>query len=141
MKTLVLVILMAINNYIVHSQVPTAIDITVQINNLKNDNGFVLLGLHNQETFNNVKTPALIRIQEIIKGGKVEVTFKNVTEGYYAIMVVHDENANNQMDFELNGMPKEAYGMSNNNMSFGPPTFEDAKFKVKKENLNFDIRL
>ena len=141
MKTLVLVILMAITNYIAHSQEPTGVNITVQINNLKNDNGFVLLGLHNQETFINVKTAALNRIQEKIKGGKIEVTFKNVPEGDYAIMVVHDENANNRMDFELNGMPKESYGMSNNNMSFGPPVFEDAKFKVGKEDLSLNIRL
>ena len=141
MKTLVLVILLAITNYIAHSQESTGIDITVQVNNLKNDNGFVLLGLHNQETFINSETPALNRIQGKIKDGKIEVTFKNIPEGDYAIMVVHDENANNKMDFELNGMPKEAYGMSNNNMSYGPPVFEDAKFKVEKENLNFDIRL
>ena len=141
MKTLVLIILLAITNYIAHSQESTGIDITVQINNLKNDNGFVLLGLHNQETFTNTNTPALNRIQGKIKNGKIEVTFKNVPEGNYAIMVVHDENANNRMDFELNGMPKEAYGMSNNNMSFGPPMFEDAKFKVTDKNLNLEIRL
>jgi len=141
MKTLVLVILLAITNYIAHSQESKGIDITVQINNLKNDNGFVLLGLHNQETFMNTKASALTGIKEKIKDGKIEVTFRNVTEGDYAIMVVHDENANNRMDFELNGMPKEAYGMSNNDMSYGPPLFEDAKFKVKKENLSFEIRL
>jgi len=141
MKTLVLIIFLAIANFMVHSQEQTGIDITVQINNLKNDNGFVLLGLHDQNTFMNSETPALNRIQEKIENGKIEVTFKNIPEGDYAIMVVHDENANNRMDFELNGMPKEQYGMSNNNMSFGPPIFEDAKFKVEKENLNLKIRL
>jgi len=141
MKALVLIIFMAITNYIAHSQEPTGIDITIQVDNLKNDNGFVLLGLHNQETFEDIKTPALNRIQEKIKNGKIEVTFKNVPEGDFAIMVVHDENANHRMDFELNGMPKEAYGMSNNNVSFGPPMFDDAKFKVEKENLILKIRL
>jgi uncharacterized protein (DUF2141 family) len=141
MKTLVLIILLAITNYIAHSQESTGIDITVQINNLKNDNGFVLLGLHNQETFINTETPALNRIQGKIKNGKIKVVFKNVLEGVYAIMVVHDENANNKMDFELNGMPKEAYGMSNNNMSYGPPVFEDAKFKVTDKNLELEIRM
>lgn len=141
MKTLVLVILLVISNYIAHSQESSGIDITVQINNLKNDNGFVLLGLHNQETFMNTETPALNSIQGKIKDGKIEVVFKNIPEGDYAIMVVHDENANNKMDFELNGMPKEAYGMSNNNMSYGPPIFEDAKFNVTDENLDLEIRL
>ena len=89
----------------------------------------------------NTETPALNSIQGKIKDGKIEVVFKNIPEGDYAIMVVHDENANNKMDFELNGMPKEAYGMSNNNMSYGPPIFEDAKFNVTDENLDLEIRL
>jgi len=141
MKTLVLIILMAITNYIAHSQEPTGVDITVQINNLKNDNGFVLLGLHNQNTFMKTEIPALNSVQEKIKDGKIKVTFKNIPEGIYAIMVVHDENANNRMDFDLNRMPKEPYGMSNNNMSYGPPLFDDAKFEVGKEDLNLEIRL
>jgi len=141
MKTFVLIVLMAITNYIAHSQESIGVDITVQINNLKNDNGFVILGLHNQTTFMNTKTSALNRIKEKIKDGQIEVIFKNVPEGEFAIMVIHDENSNNKMDFELNGMPKEAYGMSNNNMSFGPPMFDDAKFKVEKENLHLKIRL
>jgi uncharacterized protein (DUF2141 family) len=48
-------------------------------------------------------------------------------------MVLHDKNGNNQMDFESNGMPKEAYGMSNNPMSYGPPQFSDAAIEVKED--------
>jgi len=44
------------------------------------------------------------------------------------------------MDFEANGMPKESYGMSGNAMTMGPPTFNDAKFEVSNENLEFNIR-
>ena len=141
MKTIVLAILLAISNFIVQAQDSKGVDITININNVKNDNGFVILGLHNQETFMAKGKSALKRIKRKIKNGKIKVTFDNVQEGNYAIMVIHDENANNQMDFELNGMPKEAYGISNNNISFGPPRFEDAKFKVEKENLNLEIRL
>ena len=146
MKTIVLAILLAISNFIVQAQDSKGVNITINISNVKNDNGFVILGLHNQETFMAKGKSALKRIKrEIkngkIKNGKIKVTFDNVQEGNYAIMVIHDENANNQMDFELNGMPKEAYGISNNNISFGPPIFEDAKFKVEKENLSLEIRL
>jgi len=141
MKTIVLAMLLAISNFIVQAQDSKGVDITININNVKNDDGFILLGLHNQETFMNKEKPALKRIKKEIKNGKIEVTFENIKEGNYAIMVIHDENRNNRMDFELNGMPKEAYGMSNNNMSYGPPRFDDAKFKVEKENLNLEIRL
>jgi len=141
MKTLVLGILLAICNYITHAQEPKGVDVTITINNIKNDNGFILLGLHNQETFMVREKPALKKIKEEINNGEIKVVFKNIPEGQYAIMVVHDENANNRMDFELNGMPKEDYGTSNNEMSFGPPRFEDAKFKVTDENLDLEIRL
>jgi len=141
MKTIILVMLLAISHFIVQAQESKGVDITIRINNIKNDNGFILLGLHNQETFMAKEKPALKRIKEKISNNEIKVTFDNVKEGNYAIMVIHDENANNQMDFKLNGMPKEAYGMSNNNMSFGPPTFDDAKFKVEKESLNLEIRL
>ena len=55
-------------------------------------------------------------------------------------MALHDENDNNAMDFEDNGMPKESYGMSNNPMSYGPPQFATAKFEVASEDLEMNIR-
>ena len=75
----------------------------------------------------------------LIEKNKVIITFKNVLPGEYAIMSVHDENDNKQMDFELNGMPKESYGVSNNPMSYGPPQFSEAKFTLNNENINMSI--
>ena len=75
-----------------------------------------------------------------IKDGKITLTFENVLPGDYAIMALHDENENMRMDFEDNGMPKESYGISNNVMSFGPPQYDDAKFKVENKNLKLKIR-
>ena len=141
MKTIILTIILAISSLLSQAQEQKGIDITITINNVKNDNGFILLGLHNQKSFMNKTEKALQHQKSTIIDGKITVVFKNVPKGEFAVMAVHDENANNQMDFELSGMPKEAYGMSNNNMSFGPPLFSDAKFTVNNENLNLDIRL
>jgi len=44
------------------------------------------------------------------------------------------------MDFDSNRMPLEDYGMTNNPLSYGPPQYDDAKFKVTNEDLNFNIR-
>lgn len=140
MKTIILTIILAICNFISQAQQQNGIDLTVTINNVKNDNGFVILGLHNQQTFMNKSIDALDKKQATINEGKISVTFKNVIPGDYAIMAIHDENDNNQMDFQTNGMPKEAYGMSNNEMSFGPPLFSDAKFTVADKNLDLEIR-
>ena len=75
-----------------------------------------------------------------IKDGKTTVTFENVTPGEYAIICYHDKNNNDKMDFSSNGMPLEDYGASNNNMSFGPPNYEDAKFTFKDKDISLEIR-
>lgn len=140
MKTLILTLILTFCNFISHAQEQKGVDITVTVNNIKNDDGYVLLGLHNQKTFMNKSLNALERKKALITDGQISIVFMNIISGDYAIMAIHDENANNQMDFELSGIPKEAYGMSNNNMSFGPPLFSDAKFTVTDKDLNFDIR-
>lgn len=111
--------------------------ITVTVDNIKNNNGNVMVALHSEDTF--MKGPGLQNLESDIKDGKITVTFKNVASGSYAIMVLHDENKNKRMDFD-NGMPKESYGMSNNPISYGPPQFNEAKFEVAKENLELNIR-
>ncbi len=112
--------------------------ITVEVNNVVNNNGKVIFGLHTEDTF--MKAESIQSAESEIKDGKVNATFKNVQPGTYAIMVLHDENDNKRMDFEPNGMPKENYGMSNNPVSFGPPQFVDAKFMVAEEDLDLLIR-
>ena len=56
-------------------------------------------------------------------------TFKEIPKGEYAVAVFHDKNSNEKMDVNFLGIPKEAYGCSNNAKGFmGPPKYEDAKF-------------
>ncbi len=114
------------------------ITLTVSVDNVKNDIGLVLMTLHSSETF--MKSNGLKNAKSVIKDGSVTIVFENVLPGEYAIMALHDENENQRMDFDNNGMPKESYGMSNNSMSFGPPQYEDAKFKVETKNLEINIR-
>lgn len=139
MKTLSLIITLFFAVTLTHAQENSeGKTITVTIDNVKNDKGNVGLSLHTEKTF--MKGPGIKNVQSEIVDGKITVTFKNVESGTYAIMALHDENENNRMDFEDNGMPKESYGMSNNPMSFGPPQFADAKFEFKGEDLKMNIR-
>ncbi|MEQ3665046.1 DUF2141 domain-containing protein [Olleya sp.] len=111
--------------------------ISVVVNKVKNNSGQIMFALHTNDTW--MKSQGIQNINSSIKDNTVTVTFKNVKPGAYAIMVLHDENENNRMDFE-NGMPQENYGMSNNPLSYGPPNFSEAKFEVTNKNLNFDVR-
>ncbi len=138
MKTLALSIALVLISTLGFSQETKGQTITVTIDNVLNDNGKVIFSLHNKDTF--MKSDALQKEESKIKDGKVSVTFKNVEPGEYAIMAVHDENENNKMDFQANGMPKESYGMSNNPMSYGPPQYNDAKFLLENKNLEIGIR-
>ncbi|WP_240788893.1 DUF2141 domain-containing protein [Psychroserpens sp. NJDZ02] len=111
--------------------------ITVTVTNVKNNTGQIGFALHTTETW--MKGQGIQHKNISIKNNTATITFKNVKPGAYAIMVLHDENKNNRMDFE-NGMPLENYGMSNNPMSYGPPQFSEAKFNVTSETLDFKIR-
>ncbi|OIQ22996.1 DUF2141 domain-containing protein [Lacinutrix sp. MedPE-SW] len=137
-KTLLLGFVVLFFSFISFAQESSTYNITVTINNVKNTNGVVLLGLHNDTTF--MKTKALKNAKSKIENNKISITFKDVKPGDYAIMAVHDENENNRMDFDSNGMPQESYGMSNNPMSYGPPQYGDAKFTVTDKDLKLNIR-
>lgn len=52
---------------------------------------------------------------------------------------MHDVNDNQHMDMDANGMPKEHYATFGET-TFGPPSFDGAKFELTKEDQEFRIR-
>ncbi|KPM30246.1 Hypothetical protein I595_3656 [Croceitalea dokdonensis DOKDO 023] len=114
------------------------VNVTVTLENVLNDKGTLLVSLHTNETF--MKGSGVMNLKEAATAGSVTFTFENVAPGSYAVMALHDENDNQRMDFEPNGMPKENYGMSGNEMTMGPPSFADAQFEVGKEDVDLVIR-
>lgn len=120
-----------------------AVNLTVTINNIKNTNGQILVGL-----FNNKKTFP-IKGQEYrgnivypIIGSSVTTTFNNIPIGDYAIAVIHDEDRSGKLEKNIFGIPMEQYGFSNDVYGkFGPPFFESAAFTVNKNNLLININL
>lgn len=114
----------------------TTITVTVPVPSTE---GKVIFGLYDEATF--MKAGPLVGLQSAIQDGQATVTFTNVQPGIYAISLFHDKNDNKQMDFELNGMPKEMYGVSNNVMSYGPPQWSDAKFEVGTQPIEMEIRM
>ena len=111
--------------------------ITATVVNVSSDSGKVGFALYNKENFR--LKPIQSSASKIIEGKSVFV-FENVEAGEYAIICYHDKNDNNKMDFQSNGMPLEDYGASNNNMSYGPPQYEDAKFTVTDKNVSLELK-
>jgi uncharacterized protein (DUF2141 family) len=120
--------------FTLNAQEKETYNITVNISNLKSDKGTVLIALY-KEKDNFLK--------KRFKGGMFKATDKKssfVFKGEYAISFFHDENDNTKMDTKIFGIPKEAYGFSNNASGFmGPPSFEDSKFKLNK-NISITIK-
>lgn len=62
--------------------------------------------------------------------------------GDYAIAVYHDKNENGELDSNILGIPKEAYGFSNNARGrFGPASWKDAHFTVSSDPYSMVIEL
>jgi uncharacterized protein (DUF2141 family) len=118
-------------------------NLEVKIDNIKNDNGDILIGLYsNSQTF-----PRKVSDGRIVKASKagVIVAFHDLKPGPYAITVLHDENSNKDMDQSMIGIPKEGFGFSNNARIFlGPPSFDNAKFEIqpgtKDTHISIDLR-
>lgn len=113
----------------------------VKIDNIKNDNGDILIGLYDD----GHNFPRKTTDGKIVKASKdgVTVSFQDLKSGAYAISVLHDENSNKDMDQNKIGIPKEGFGFSNNaKSSFGPPSFDKAKiFLHSKDTLiSIDLR-
>ncbi|TJY36235.1 DUF2141 domain-containing protein [Pontimicrobium aquaticum] len=128
MKTIVLIFTFILSTTLNTFQTEKGQDVTITIDNISNERGHVIIGLHTVDTF--MKTRGLQLTAAKVKDEKVVYTFKNVAPGNYAILALHDENDNKRMDFEPNGMPAESYGISNNPTLMGPPTFSEGKFEV-----------
>jgi uncharacterized protein (DUF2141 family) len=112
--------------------------ISATVLNVSSDTGTVQFGLYNKTNFR--LKPLKSEIGKI-ENGKTTITFKEVVAGEYAIVCYHDKNNNDTMDFQPNGMPLEAFGASNNILNlYGPPIFEDAKFRVSDKDVSLKIK-
>jgi uncharacterized protein (DUF2141 family) len=111
--------------------------ITATVVNVTSDSGKVSFALYNKETF--MKKPLQAKDGKIVDG-KSTVVFEDIEPGDYAIICFHDKNNNDKMDFQESGMPMEDYGASNNVMTFGPPTYSNAKFTVADKNVSLEIK-
>ena len=122
------------------AQTDNSPNVTVNISNLKSNEGQIFISIYNSEdTFLGKGFKSFVTK---IENNSCLVTFENILNGIYAISFFHDENDNNKMDSNFLGIPKEDYGCSNNAKGFmGPPKWEDAKFEVKNESLTQHIKL
>ncbi len=114
----------------------------LNITGFENDEGIAMIALSNSaEDYNSRKKPYIGAMQKI-ENKKIKWVFENLPFGIYAIKVFHDENKDKELNTNFLGIPSEDYGFSNNaSGSFGPASWEDAKFQFNENSMNINIEV
>lgn len=145
MRTALCMTLVALVPLSVHGKAPEESrgTIVVETTGFRNNQGEVRVGLYaSRDGFPDKPEKAYRTFTTPLRKNAVEVTFTDIPFGTYAIGILHDENGNGKMDTNWLGIPKEGYGASNNAKGrFGPPRFEDAKFKLDSERIKLTIKI
>lgn len=112
-------------------------NLMVKLENIEDQKGQIMIAVYDSEKeFPNGKGIAGKKA-----GLKDELCFK-LSPGRYAIAVYHDLNNNERLDKNMLGIPKEAFGFSNNpKITTGAPSFDKAAVTVTNENTTIVIRL
>lgn len=101
-------------------------DLEVEITNLKNNKGLVMMQLFDEN--HNLISQQKGTITE----KKSVIIIKNLKASGYAICFFHDENLNGNLETNRIGKPTEGYGFSNNAYStFGPKPFKNWIFEMR----------
>ncbi len=113
----------------VGAQVTPPNEIRVIVTNLRNDHGRVGCGLFKgPDGFPRDKAKEYRGTWASITNSTAVCDFKGVPAGDYAVTVLHDENLNGKMDFNMLGIPTKGYGFSNDaKATVKPPSFEAAQ--------------
>ncbi|MDA0240309.1 MAG: DUF2141 domain-containing protein [Proteobacteria bacterium] len=131
---------LALAGLLLCSPVASAADLIVTVTDIRNDQGNIRLAVYNKadefprgERFRGTDVAA--------RKGSVQVEFKDIPPGIYALAIHHDENKDEEMNTYFLGIPKEGYGFANDaRVIFGPPTFEAASFSVKGDRTEITLR-
>ena len=108
--------------------------VAVTVENIKiTEKGTIFIGLYNKDASFPISGKELKGKRVKINGkSSLTVYFDNLPVGTYAIAIFHDTNNNKKLDKNWFGIPTEGYGFSKNVFgTFGPPSFQEASFKVK----------
>jgi len=136
MKKIITIIFVAIS-ILTFSQDTAMYKITIEIENIKNTKGEIVLHMYDKEE-NTIKK--MYSSEIINKTCTFEID--SLVEDKYAVWFFHNENNDNYFNNNKLGFPTEGYGFSNNAMNFlgMPKPFEKWLFTVD-ENKKFVFKM
>lgn len=104
--------------------------LTVTLDNIQVQQGSLLVAVYMGEESYAANEEAVVSIKKAATSESHTLVFTDLAPGEYAVKVMHDENDNGSLDTNFLGVPSEGYGFSNNGGSFGPASYQDAKFGI-----------
>ena len=115
--------------------------LNVTVRGLKPATGTIEVSVFNSaETF--MKRPVVQRSKQLNGEAEVTVKFAGLSNGDYAVVVVHDANGNGVLDTGFLGFGGEQYGYSNDASSWwGRPGFKQASFSLGAEDKDIVVNL
>ncbi len=103
-------------------------DLLVEIKGIRSSDGRIFAAVHQRVPDVNFPDPggAVCAFNVLAREGSIQVVFKELPPGDYAVTAYHDENNSGEIDRNALGIPTEGYGFGNDAMGFmAPPKFED----------------
>jgi uncharacterized protein (DUF2141 family) len=116
--------------------------LTLNISGMRNQRGNVLVCVTRQPRYfpNCSVDPAALKAK-IPARQAAKIHFKSITAGTWAVAMLHDENANSDLDTTLS-VPDEGFGFSRNPVVYRTaPKFSAAAFKVGTTPAAMAIRM
>lgn len=124
--------------FLFHNVIPNDIPkgtLIVKVENIKRPNGNICLLLFNQpDGYPKDRNKALMSDFRPVNGRNT-VTFElgHLNYGNYAVAILHDENNNQRMDYNMLGIPKEGFGFFNvSGTIMRVPTFEETSITLRE---------
>jgi uncharacterized protein (DUF2141 family) len=109
--------------------------LTVQIPNIRNNNGWIQLQIYKDQKSFKAETPwkqTHISKKDLKSGGLI-YRLSGFSEGTYGLALLDDENKNTKMDYKWL-MPTEGFGFSDYyHTGWSRPIFDDFKFHLKSD--------
>jgi uncharacterized protein (DUF2141 family) len=118
-------------------------EIKVTVTNVSGSVGLMTAELYRNDPDNFLKKAGReYRVRYAAKAPATHFCMRAPSSGQFAVVVYHDENANQKFDKSGLGFPKEPYGISNDPaIRLGPPPIDKALFEVATAGASVEIKL
>lgn len=113
-------------------QAPMAHRLTIEIEPVEYQKGILHLAIYDsEESFPDAAEPYRKQKVKIDPTQHQSIHVDELPPGQYALAIYLDENENDELDKNMFGIPKEAYGFSNNpRAKWSAPRFDEVVFEM-----------